>query len=169
MQGYLLKMVMYDHVGISPDELWKQLGYSVEAISELLCLLDINRENSETSLVPYSMKCQGNEMILFSSGAGAIVPLTPVKKRRARPKVDLDSETDRVWKLLLENIDSEGINGSDEQKAKWWEEERNVFRGRADSFIARMHLVQGYTPHMSSCSFCFNHSIYNLLLWFRLS
>nr|GMC58977.1 transcriptional activator DEMETER-like [Ipomoea batatas] len=28
-------------------------------------------------------------------------------------------------------------------KAKWWEEEREVFQGRADSFIARMHLVQG--------------------------
>ncbi|KAL1224355.1 DNA glycosylase/AP lyase ROS1 [Cardamine amara subsp. amara] len=140
--------------GISPDELWKRrYSVSVEAISELLCLLDINREYSETALVPYSMNSQGNEMIVFSSGAGAIVPLTPVKKRRPRPKVDLDSETDRVWKLLLENIDSEGINGSDEQKAKWWKEERNVFRGRADSFIARMHLVQGdrrFTPWKGS-------------------
>ncbi|GMP96529.1 hypothetical protein CsSME_00045143 [Camellia sinensis var. sinensis] len=26
---------------------------------------------------------------------------------------------------------------------KWWEEERKVFCGRADSFIALMHLVQG--------------------------
>nr|7YHQ_A Chain A, Sex-determining region Y protein,DNA glycosylase/AP lyase ROS1 [synthetic construct] len=87
------------------------------------------------------------------SSAGAIVPVTPVKKPRPRPKVDLDDETDRVWKLLLENINSEGVDGSDEQKAKWWEEERNVFRGRADSFIARMHLVQGdrrFTPWKGS-------------------
>ncbi|GMP96540.1 hypothetical protein CsSME_00045143 [Camellia sinensis var. sinensis] len=28
---------------------------------------------------------------------------------------------------------------------KWWEEERKVFCGRADSFIALMHLVQGRT------------------------
>ncbi|KAJ1376318.1 Permuted single zf-CXXC unit [Sesbania bispinosa] len=41
------------------------------------------------------------------------------------------------------DINSHGIDGSDEEKAKRWEEERNVFRGRADSFIARMHLVQG--------------------------
>ncbi|KAJ1419493.1 Permuted single zf-CXXC unit [Sesbania bispinosa] len=41
------------------------------------------------------------------------------------------------------DINSHGIDGTDEDKAKWWEEERNVFRGRADSFIARMHLVQG--------------------------
>ncbi|KAJ1418870.1 Permuted single zf-CXXC unit [Sesbania bispinosa] len=41
------------------------------------------------------------------------------------------------------DINSHGIDGSDEEKAKRWEEERNVFQGRADSFIARMHLVQG--------------------------
>lgn len=41
------------------------------------------------------------------------------------------------------NINSDGIDGTDEEKIKWWEEERKVFRGRADSFIARMHLVQG--------------------------
>ncbi|MED6160635.1 hypothetical protein PIB30_053230 [Stylosanthes scabra] len=41
------------------------------------------------------------------------------------------------------DINSPGIDGMDEDKAKWWEEERKVFRGRADSFIARMHLVQG--------------------------
>ncbi|CAE6033005.1 unnamed protein product [Arabidopsis arenosa] len=138
--------------GFSPDELWKRLN-SIEAISEQLRLLDINRENSETALVPYSMRSLGNQIVLFGGGAGAIVPVTPVKKRRPRPKVDLDDETDRVWKLLLENINSEGIDGSDEQKAKWWEEERNVFRGRADSFIARMHLVQGdrrFTPWKGS-------------------
>ncbi|XP_076916157.1 DNA glycosylase/AP lyase ROS1-like [Bidens hawaiensis] len=67
----------------------------------------------------------------------------PTKKRKRRPKVDLDEETNRVWMLLLENINSEGIDGTDEDKAKWWEEERRVFRGRVDSFIARMHLVQG--------------------------
>lgn len=134
-------------VGLSPYELWNQL-YSVEAISEQLRVLDINREMSQTTMVPYSMQSQGNEMILFYGGAGAIVPVAPVKKRRPRPKVDLDDESDRMWKLLLENIDSEGVNGSDEHKAKWWEEERNVFRGRANSFIARMHLVQGNTSYI---------------------
>ncbi|KAJ7970536.1 Transcriptional activator DEMETER [Quillaja saponaria] len=33
--------------------------------------------------------------------------------------------------------------GNDKEKDKWWEEERKIFKGRADSFIARMHLVQG--------------------------
>ncbi|KAJ0258948.1 DNA glycosylase/AP lyase ROS1 [Hirschfeldia incana] len=142
--------------GLSPDEIWRQ-RYSIEAISELMRLLDINREYSETALVPYSMNSSysiGNEVVLYNGGPGAIVPSTRVKKpRRERAKVHIDNETDRVWKLLMENIDSEGVDGSDEKKAKWWEEERNVFRGRADSFIARMHLVQGdrrFTPWKGS-------------------
>ncbi|EOA29112.1 hypothetical protein CARUB_v10025379mg [Capsella rubella] len=138
--------------GLSQDELWKQPNL-VEAITEQLRILDINRESCETAIVPYSSKNQGNQLVLFRGGGGAIVPVTPVKRRRPRPKVDLDDETEKVWKLLLENINSEGIDGSDEQKAKWWEEERNVFRGRADSFIARMHLVQGdrrFTPWKGS-------------------
>ncbi|KAI7732343.1 hypothetical protein M8C21_001329, partial [Ambrosia artemisiifolia] len=66
-----------------------------------------------------------------------------MKITKPRPKVDLDDETSRVWRLLLEDINSEGIDGTDEDNTKWWEEERTVFSGRAASFIARMHLVQG--------------------------
>ncbi|CAH8363288.1 unnamed protein product [Eruca vesicaria subsp. sativa] len=143
--------------GLSPDDIWRQ-RYSVEAISELMRLLDINREYSETAVVPYAMNNSsysiGNQVAIYNGGPGAIVPSTRVKKpRRDRAKVHIDTETDRVWKLLMDNIDSEGVNGSDEKKAKWWEEERNVFRGRADSFIARMHLVQGdrrFTPWKGS-------------------
>ncbi|XP_010509464.1 PREDICTED: protein ROS1-like isoform X2 [Camelina sativa] len=138
--------------GLSQDEHWKQPNL-VEAISEQLRILDINREICENAIFPYSVKSQENQLVPYGGGPGAIVPVTPVKKRRPRPKVDLDDETEKVWRLLLENINSEGIDGSDEKKAKWWEEERNVFRGRADSFIARMHLVQGdrrFTPWKGS-------------------
>ncbi|XP_048636542.1 DNA glycosylase/AP lyase ROS1-like [Brassica napus] len=142
--------------GLAPEAIWQQ-RHSIEAISELMRLLDINREYSETALVPYGMNSSysvGNQIVIFNGGAGAIVPSTRVKKpRRERAKVHIDNETDRVWKLLMESIDSEGVDGSDEKKAKWWEEERNVFRGRADSFIARMHLVQGdrrFTPWKGS-------------------
>ncbi|TQE10534.1 hypothetical protein C1H46_003872 [Malus baccata] len=38
---------------------------------------------------------------------------------------------------------SGGIKGNDKKKEKYWEEERKVFQGRVESFIARMHLVQG--------------------------
>ncbi|KAJ4822094.1 hypothetical protein Tsubulata_041580 [Turnera subulata] len=64
-----------------------------------------------------------------------------IKKRR--PRVNLDGETKRVWKLLLENINSEGINGKNEDETKWWESERKLYSGFAKEFILRMHLVQG--------------------------
>ncbi|XP_042406861.1 protein ROS1A-like [Zingiber officinale] len=80
-------------------------------------------------------------------GDGVIVPYEGpfdlTKKRRPRPKVDLDLETNRVWNLLMGKEAGNNDQGTDVEKEKWWEEERQVFRGRVDSFIARMHLVQG--------------------------
>lgn len=125
---------------------------SVDAIDRQFKCLDINRESSvpyreRNAIIPFSIRYQEQNALILYRREGTVVPYAgsfdPIKKPRPRPKVDLDDETNRVWKLLLENINSEGIDGTDEEKAKWWEEERNVFRGRADSFIARMHLVQG--------------------------
>ncbi|KAG6573870.1 Transcriptional activator DEMETER, partial [Cucurbita argyrosperma subsp. sororia] len=79
-------------------------------------------------------------------GNGAVVPYVEsehLRKRKTRPKVDLDPESERIWNLLMGKEGSEGIENHEKGKEKWWEEERKVFRGRADSFIARMHLVQG--------------------------
>lgn len=120
----------------------------IDAIVEQLKHLDINKESNnlgyrEQALVPYNMQNQEHNAIVVYGRDGTIVPFNPIKKRRPRPKVELDEETGRVWKLLMGNINSDGIDGTDEEKIKWWEEERKVFRGRADSFIARMHLVQG--------------------------
>ncbi|KAK4755246.1 hypothetical protein SAY87_009003 [Trapa incisa] len=136
--------------GLQPEIFWEN---SVDAIVELLEHLDINKEinisvyQEQNALIPYGIgneDCQ-NTLVLYK-GDGTIVPFkgSPgVTRRKPRPKVDLDEETDRVWRLLLEDINSQGIDGTDEEKARWWEEERRVFRGRTDSFIARMHLVQG--------------------------
>ncbi|PIN05494.1 DNA-(apurinic or apyrimidinic site) lyase [Handroanthus impetiginosus] len=76
---------------------------------------------------------------------GAVVPYEafhPIKKRRARPKVDLDPETNRLWNLLMGKEGIESGEGMDNDKQERWEEERKVFRGRVDSFISQMHLVQ---------------------------
>ncbi|XP_051130778.1 transcriptional activator DEMETER-like [Andrographis paniculata] len=86
--------------------------------------------NDRNALVPYK-------------GDGAIVEYDPVKKKRPRPRVDLDPETNRLWNLLMGKEGSESAETLDPDKQKWWDEERKVFRGRVDSFIARMHLVQG--------------------------
>ncbi|KAJ9181445.1 hypothetical protein P3X46_009577 [Hevea brasiliensis] len=137
--------------GAPQEVIWRQMS-PVDAIVEQLQQLDINRESGgiaykeHSALVPYNIKNEQNALVLYRRD-GTIIPFAdafePIKKRRPRPKVYLDEETNRVWKLLLGNINSEGIDGTDEEKAKWWEEERKVFRGRANSFIARMHLVQG--------------------------
>ncbi|KAK2997841.1 hypothetical protein RJ639_025612 [Escallonia herrerae] len=111
----------------------------VDEITRRLEGLSINGRSSEAvapdqhALVPYK-------------GGSTIVPyvgFNTIKKRKPRPKVDLDPETERIWKLLMWKEDSEGTESTDKDKEKYWEEERKVFRGRADSFIARMHLVQG--------------------------
>lgn len=81
----------------------------------------------ENAIVPYQ-------------GDGPVV-MYQAKKRKPRPKVDLDAESERIWKLLM---GKEGPSeGTDADKEKWWEQERNVFKLRADAFISRMHLVQG--------------------------
>ncbi|CAI9762123.1 unnamed protein product [Fraxinus pennsylvanica] len=121
----------------------------VDAIIEQFNQLDLNAKSSQkhNAFIACHMNYQEQHAIVPYQRNGALIPFDSsfdqVKKSRPRPKVDLDDETSRVWKLLLENINSEGIDGTDEEKEKWWEEERRVFHGRADSFIARMHLVQG--------------------------
>uniref|UniRef100_A0A0E0PN78 HhH-GPD domain-containing protein n=1 Tax=Oryza rufipogon TaxID=4529 RepID=A0A0E0PN78_ORYRU len=77
---------------------------------------------------------------------GAVVPYQTqfhlVKKQRPRAKVDLDFETTRVWNLLMGKA-ADPVDGTDVDKERWWKQEREVFQGRANSFIARMRLVQG--------------------------
>ncbi|KAM1956342.1 hypothetical protein ACFX16_025772 [Malus domestica] len=88
-------------------------------------------QHEQNALVPYK-------------GDGAVVPYERfIKRRKPRPKVELDPETNRIWNLLMGKEGSGGIKGNDKKKEKYWEEERNVFQCRVESFIARMHLVQG--------------------------
>ncbi|KAK7345415.1 hypothetical protein VNO77_16019 [Canavalia gladiata] len=141
-------------IDISHEVIWKTMN-NVDALAEQFRQLNINTEardhvlHEQNAIVPYKLqkKKQKQKQNSLIHGDGVIIPFQgpfdPIKKQHPRPRVDLDDETDRVWKLLMIDINSHGIDGTDEDKAKWWEEERNVFRGRADSFIARMHLVQG--------------------------
>ncbi|KAL6586276.1 hypothetical protein OROMI_001264 [Orobanche minor] len=104
---------------------------SIDYITDLLKDLHINNDG-QRALVPYK-------------GNAAVVPYEEfdlVRKRQPRPRVDLDPETDRLWNLLMSKA-GESAQPMDNDKQKWWEEERKVFQGRVDSFIARMHLVQG--------------------------
>ncbi|KAK7244971.1 hypothetical protein RIF29_39800 [Crotalaria pallida] len=142
---------MDNSLDFAREEMWKNIN-TTDALTEQFAHLNINRKEArrpvlhgQKALVPYKQKNKNGKGL--AQGYGAIVPyegtFDPIRRQRPRPKVDLDEETNKVWKLLMLDINSHGVDGTDEAKAKWWEEERNVFRGRADSFIARMHLVQG--------------------------
>ncbi|KAH9328168.1 hypothetical protein KI387_000276 [Taxus chinensis] len=89
----------------------------------------------------------GNSELVPYLGNGDLVPFEgpfdPLKKRKHRPKVDLDAETNRVWRLLMGKASEGDKQAADNEKGKKLEEEREIFRGRVDSFIARMRLVQG--------------------------
>ncbi|KAL6640298.1 hypothetical protein ACP70R_022147 [Stipagrostis hirtigluma subsp. patula] len=110
----------------------------LDLIIQKITLLDINKSDdigaAEThgSLVPYKGEF------------GTIVPFEGnVKRKRSRAKVDLDPVTTLMWKLLMGPDMSDGAEAMDKDKEKWLDEERKIFQGRVDSFIARMHLVQG--------------------------
>ncbi|CAN1140189.1 Transcriptional activator DEMETER [Linum perenne] len=117
----------------------KQELSPVEEITRLMeCLSlarrkDNNQGREENALVPYK-------------GGGAVVPHEGFglpKKRAPRPKVDLDPETGGMWKSLIGKEGTKGMEEPDKERGQYWQEQRKIFRGRMDSFIARMHLVQG--------------------------
>ncbi|KAL6998100.1 hypothetical protein U1Q18_008227 [Sarracenia purpurea var. burkii] len=132
---------------VTTDATQKRITH-IDAIIKRKKGLDINLESIQVTyedqgaLVPYKLRYEEKNALVLYQRDGTIVPFegpfNQVRKRRPRPKIDFDEETSRVWKLLLESINNEGIDRShrtDEEKVKWWEEERRVFPGRADSFI----------------------------------
>lgn len=152
----------FDYIGSAyEDDLWEgDFELSIDQIVERLQDLNINREinvnyRRSTLLARYNSRFQGKYAYLSSLDTTyekgyALVPyrrddaLVPyIKKKPPRPRVDLDSETNRVWNLLLKNTNSPGIDGSDEETTRKWNDERNIFRQRANLFISRMHLIQG--------------------------
>ncbi|XP_051207248.1 protein ROS1C isoform X1 [Lolium perenne] len=106
---------------------------------------DIHSSLTTTSVVSFGVTGSlSNSLVPF--GGQMLIPyerpLPLVKKQRPRAKVNLDFETTRVWNLLMGKA-TEPVDGTDVDKERWWKQEREVFQGRANSFIARMRLVQG--------------------------
>ncbi|CAM6010506.1 unnamed protein product [Sphagnum balticum] len=94
---------------------------------------DVN--HSSALIVPYEGK-ESRGLVPYDG------PFLPLRRRKPRPKVVLDTETVRVWKLLMGrggNQESE----MDADKELKWEQERRAMKAQAETFISRMHLVQG--------------------------
>lgn len=98
---------------------------------ERLCISDVNNQ-----LVVRDQKISG--AILSYKGK-----FDPSKSRKQLPKVDIDAETLRVWNLLMETDGSEYIGEVDDETKENWDNVRELFRGRIDSFISCMHRIQG--------------------------
>jgi hypothetical protein len=110
----------------------------LDLIIQKIKVLDINKSDDTGSPEPHGA------LVPYKGEFGAIVPYEgKVKTKPARAKVNLDPVTALMWKLLMEPDMVDGSEGMDKDKEKWLDEERKIFRGRIDSFIARMHLVQG--------------------------
>ena len=85
--------------------------------------LNLNESSDE-------LQKQEQNAIVPYKGDGAVVPyegFEHIKKRRPRPKVDLDQETNRIWNLLMGKEGGEGLEETNKEKEKWWENERKVF------------------------------------------
>lgn len=120
------------------------LVYTLDLIIQKMSRLDINRISGTVlgqpcyALVPYQSGVKDGRMVLYDDGMVK-------KKRKSRAQVDLDPVTSQVWNLLMGKEMKDGLETVNENDEKMMEAEREVFRGRVDSFIARMHLVQGNT------------------------
>lgn len=88
--------------------------------------------NHLTDLVPYA----GNAIVAYD---GSVFPL---RKRKPRPKVDLDIETIRVWKLLMGKTETLEDDPDIDNELKW-KQERIIMQEKVENFIRRMHLIQG--------------------------
>ncbi|XP_073066355.1 protein ROS1A-like [Primulina eburnea] len=103
----------------------------ISQMFERLCISEVNNQ-----LVVRDQK-----------SSGAILPyerkFDPSKRRKLLPKVDLDAETLKAWKFLMETDGSEDIGEGDEETKKYWDSVREMISGRIDSFISCMHHIQG--------------------------
>ncbi|KAF6150361.1 hypothetical protein GIB67_034060 [Kingdonia uniflora] len=118
----------------------------IDEICQRLNRIDIN-SNTITWQEHNAITWQEQNAMVPYGADGNMVPyeglFDPTKRRRPRARVELDAETDRVWKLLMGKESSGSVDGTDEDKAKWWANERKSFQGRAALFIDQMHRVQG--------------------------
>ncbi|KAK1263639.1 Protein ROS1 [Acorus gramineus] len=114
-----------------------------------LTSLAFTPECNQAQIIPYFPTTVGFTPICNQA---QIIPYYPTTvgftpkwntKQKPQARVSLDSETIRVHNHLMLTACGDGSETMDEEKARWWEKEREVFRTRTDAFIRRMHEIQG--------------------------
>ncbi|XP_073149612.1 DNA glycosylase/AP lyase ROS1-like [Henckelia pumila] len=128
---------------------------------ESLCISDVNNQlvlSDKKSggaiynqLVLRNQKTGGaidKQLVLRDQKAGGAIfayegKFDLLRRRKLLPKVDLDAETLRVWKLLMETDGTEDTGEGEDETKKDWDNLREMFRGRMESFISCMHHIQG--------------------------
>ncbi|EMS61545.1 hypothetical protein TRIUR3_07611 [Triticum urartu] len=116
------------------------------AITELIAL-SADPLDAEIEIFNLLYISKSDKVMAAACNKGTSDALVPFQrngnKKRSRPRVDIDPVTSLMWNLLIAPNMSDDAGGMDKDKEKLLDEERRVFRGRIDAFIARMHLVQG--------------------------
>lgn len=141
----LLPMQLETNNGSSCFQTASVMSFPSQALSVYKYLVeDLIREFTLLSVNGISKTEMAGALVLYG-GDKTLVPYVEqfAKKRRSRAKVELDAETNRVWRLLMWKEGTDGTNEIDVEKEEWWQEQRRVFQGRTESFIAKMHLLQG--------------------------
>ncbi|KAK1309635.1 Protein ROS1 [Acorus calamus] len=120
--------------------------------------------NCDSTIINDNMECtpstsyvEGHNQEVWSGGVGTLMNLLPTQNQADclnnsvafTPPHNSTSlgftpdETIRVHNHLMLTACGDGSETMDEEKARWWEKEREVFRTRTDAFIRRMHEIQG--------------------------
>lgn len=97
---------------------------TIDPLVQKLETLSIN--DTDNQLVPYGM-----------------LPTAKSQAKKFIGKVDLDPETMKMWDLLVLESRNGGVEEEINREEKMWEQERLVFRERANLFLSCMHLLQG--------------------------
>lgn len=88
--------------------------------------------------------------------------------RHRKPKVDIDEESTRSWKLFLQGVEDteEKENDNKDDRKAYLEEEKKLFVKRVDAFNAFMFAILGlYYLYFLIINYTFNYKYLKYIKW----
>ncbi|KAJ7520088.1 hypothetical protein O6H91_20G065900 [Diphasiastrum complanatum] len=108
----------------------------IENLTACFQLLQLDEAKPCLEIVQYSDP--GTDMVPYEG------PFNPLRRKKLRPKVMLDMESNRMWKLLMgKEITNKHDAESQKETDGKWVEQRTGMKKKVDLFISKMHTVQG--------------------------